>query len=247
MELLNRADIIVFLFVIYFTCLGWAQGVLRFVLGFAALAISSSLALADFTEGQDLMSSLRFFIILTVILSFIAWGGLNLWNKKISKSKKSNLLSRLAGATIGLLWSFFFCITIMVVLIILPAQDSFWKYIKKVTRESYTYTLVEYRFLGTHPAYQMIKSFYEMTPSPDEPMTINSKPIMDIRAMPEYQAIAEDFRFQEILKDKKIKKYVEERNIAGLVASKKVQDLLSDKLFIKKFQDLYQRILKEGR
>lgn len=247
MELLNRADIVALLFILYFTCLGWAQGILRFLLGFAALAISGYFAFADFAEGQDLMSSLRFFLILTVILSFIAWGGLNLWNKKVSKSKKVNLLSRLAGAAVGLLWSFFFCVSVMVVLVILPTQDNFWKYVKKITRTSYLYTLIEYRYLGTHPAYQMIKSFYEIKPAPDEPTTINGKTILDIRTMPEYQAISEDFRFQEILKDEKIKKYIEERNIAGLVASKKVQDLLSDKLFVKKFQDLYKRILSEER
>lgn len=247
MELLNRADIVVLLFIIYFTCLGWVQGIMRFLLGFAAIAVSAYFALADFGEGQDLMSSLRFFLILTLILSFVAWGAMNLWNKKVSKSKKANFLSRLAGATIGLLWSFFFCACVMVVLVILPTQDNFWKYIKKVTRQSYLYTLIEYRYLGTHPAYQMIKSFYEMKPAPDETAMINGKPILDIRTLPEYQAITEDFRFQEVLRDAKIKKYVEERNIAGLVASKKVQDLLSDKLFVKKFQDLYKRILSEGR
>lgn len=247
MEVLNRADIIAFLFIIYFTCMGWIQGVLRFLLGFAALLISSYFAISNFREGQDIMGSLKLFMALSIILSVVFWAGLNFWNQRVAKSKKSSYLSRLLGASIGFFWSLFFSISIMVVLVILPTSNSFWKNIKKVTRESYLYTLVEYRYLSTHPAYQMIKNFFETQPLPADTGIVSGKPIANIRTTPEYQAIYDDFRFQTILKDEKIKKYIKEGNVAGLIASQKIQDLLKDPIFIKKFQDLYDHILKNGR
>lgn len=247
MEVLNRADIIAFLFIIYFTCMGWIQGILRFVLGLAALLISGYFASSNFHDNQDIMGSLKLFIALSMILSVVFWAGLNFWNQRVVKSKKSSYLSRLFGASIGFLWSLFFCISLMIVLVVVPASNSFWKNIKKATRESYLYTLVEYRYLSTHAAYQMIKNFFEAEPLPADTGIVSGKPITDIRTTPEYQAIYDDFRFQAILKDEKIKKYIEEKNIAGLVASQKIQDLLKDPMFIKKFQDLYTRILKDGR
>jgi magnesium-transporting ATPase (P-type) len=247
MDLLNRADIVALLFIIYFTCVGWAQGILRFILGFIALLVSGYFAFSNFSDNQDIMGSLKLFIALAIILSIILWAGLNFWNRRISKSKKSNFLSHLLGASIGFFWSLSLSISIIIALVILPASNPFWKNIKKTSRESYLYALVESRYLSVHPAYQMIKDFYEIQPSSAEMTALNTQQITDLRATPEYQAIYEDFRFQEILKDEKIKKYVEEKNVAGLIASKKIQNLLEDKAFIKKFQDLYSRILKEGK
>ena len=247
MDLLNRADIVALLFIIYFTCIGWAQGILRFILGFIALLVSGYFAFSNFSDNQDVMGSLKLFIALSIIFSIVFWAGLNFWNRRISKSKKSNFLSHFLGASVGLFWSLSLSISIIIALVILPATNPFWKNIKKMSRESYLYTLVENRYLSVHPAYQMIKDLYEIQPGSAEMTTLNTQQITDLRATPEYQAVYEDFRFQEILKDKKIKKYVEEKNVAGLVASKKIQNLLADKDFIKKFQDLYSRIIKESK
>ena len=84
MSALNQADFVVILIVLYFTCLGWVQGIARFILAFLALFISSQIALTSFRGTYDILESLKIFFLLSAGLSVLLWVGLSVWSAHIS-------------------------------------------------------------------------------------------------------------------------------------------------------------------
>ncbi len=248
MDIMNQADIVVILVVLYFTCLGWVQGIMRFALAFAALLISSQIALTSFRGNYDILESLKIFFLLSTGLSILLWIGLSVWNRMIVKTKRCSLLSRGLGAMIGLSWSLSLTLSVMFLFVMVRVDKPFFKKAKRITEQSLTYTLAESKIFSRYPIYQALKKMHEQ---PDLLLQSNTSSLKSpegsrIMSDESMQAIYGDEKLQAVLQDEKIIKLIEEKDIARLIANPKIQALLRDKDFVQKLLDLYSHAVKEN-
>lgn len=248
MGALNQADLVVILVVLYFTCLGWVQGVARFLLALLALFISGQIALTSFQGTYDILESLKIFFLLSIGISFLLWIGLSVWNRMVVKSKKCTTLSRTLGALVGFFWSLSLSISIMFVLVVSAPQAPFLKKVKRFAEGSYSYTAAEANLFSRYPIYQALKKMHEQ---PELVLETSTQTLQEAQqdgtiTSVEAQAIYHDEKLQEILRDVKIQKMIEDKDIARLVANPKVQSLLRDKEFVKKLLEFYRRVAQEN-
>ncbi|HOD11984.1 MAG TPA: hypothetical protein PKO44_02660 [Candidatus Omnitrophota bacterium] len=248
MDIMNQADIVVILAVLYFTCLGWVQGIMRFALAFAALLISSQIALTSFRGNYDILESLKIFFLLSTGLSILLWIGLSVWNRIITKTKRCNLLSRGLGAMIGFGWSLSLMLSIMFLFVMVRVDKPFFKKAKRITEQSWTYTLAESKIFSRYPIYQALKKIHEQPDLLLQSTASSIEGAQGDRTMPDesIQAIYYDEKLQAILQDERITKLIEEKDVARLIANPKIQALLKDKAFVQKLLDLYNHTLKEN-
>ncbi|MFA6378913.1 MAG: CvpA family protein [Candidatus Omnitrophota bacterium] len=238
MEILNRADIVALLIILYFTCFGWVQGIMRFLLGFIAFFLSSQIAIHYFQGTQNILESLKIFLFLSAGISLVAWFGLSFWNKAIVKSRQCTPLSRLLGATVGFCWALSLASALMVFLVLVRIDKSVFKKAKKMCEESYLYTFIEHRFLSHYPLYQALKKLYEQPPGTLQPSsTIISAETM--LSAEDLESINQDEKLQAVLADEQIKKMIEEKDFGRLLSNPKIQDLVKYKVFIEKLIKLY--------
>lgn len=248
MDMLNQADLVAILIILYFTCLGWVQGIMRFALAFAALFISSQIALVSFRGTYNILESLKIFFLLSAGLSVLLWIGLSVWNRMVVKSKRCTPLSRALGAAVGFGWSLTLAVAVMFFFVIVHVDKPFFKKAKRFTEKSYIYTQAESKLLSRYPIYQALKKMHE------QPELVLESSVATMEeankdgtiSSEEAQAIYQDEKLQAILQDEKIKKLIEEKDVAHLITHPKIQALLQDKDFVKKLLDFYSRFSKEN-
>jgi hypothetical protein len=238
MEIFNQADIVAVLIILYFTALGWVQGIMPFLLCFLTFFMSSQIALATFQGTQNILESLKIFFLLSTVLTILSWVGLILWNKTVVKSKHCTLLSRFLGAAIGFSWSSSLAAAIMVFLVLVRIDKPFFQTAKKMSEKSYLYALAENRILSNYPLYKTLKKLYEEPqPSLEYPTTIIDE--KEIISTEDLEALRQDEKLQAILADEQIKKMIKEKDFGGLLSDPKIKDLLKDKAFVNKLLKLY--------
>jgi hypothetical protein len=248
MDMLNQADLVAILIIFYFVCLGWIQGIMRFALAFAALFISGQIALVSFRGTYDILESLKIFFLLSAGLSVLLWIGLSVWNRMVVKSKKCSPLSRALGASVGFSWSLTLILAVMFFLVIVRIDKPFFKKAKRLTEESYLYTLAESKLFSRYPIYQALKRMHEQPELVMQSSTASREEMVKDGTISgeEAQAIYQDEKLQAILQDDKIIKLIEDKDVARLVAHPKIQALLKDKDFVKKLLDFYNRFASEN-
>lgn len=239
MDTFNQADIAVLLIALYFTCLGWVQGVLPFALALLAFAISGQIAFAVFQTTQNILDSLKILLLLSFLLPVAAWGGLWLWNKTVIKSYRCAPLSHWLGAAIGLGWGSFFALVLMVLFVLTPVDKPFLKNAKKISQRSYVYTFAERHFLSRYPIY---RTFQSLDGDPVRVPDPSAPSILDLRksiSQKDLEAIRQDEKLQGLLADEEIQQLVEKKDFGGLMSNPKVQNLLKDKVFVEKLLKFY--------
>lgn len=243
MEMFNRADIVALLIIFYFTCFGWVQGVMRFLIAFIAFFIGGQFALSHFQATQNIVESLKIFLLSSTGILVACWFVLSFWNRAIVKSKKCTPLSRMLGALIGFGWALSLTSVIMVFLVLVRIDQPFFKKARIACSESFLYTLVEQRFLSNYPFYKALKGFYE---NPD--LALPSSPTVpeqkNIFSAEDLEAVSRDEKLQAILADEQIKKMIEEKDFGRLLSDPKIQALLQDKAFVQKLIKLYGGMAK---
>jgi uncharacterized membrane protein required for colicin V production len=241
-DILSYADIVVILIILYFTCFGWVQGIMRFALGFLAFFISAQIGLTYFHGTQNILESLKIFFFLSITLSFLAWLGLTLWNKTVVKSQRCTPLSRFLGALVGFCWAISLVSAIMVFLVLFPTDQSFFKNAKESSQQSYFYTFVEHHFLSNYPLYKTLQKLYEQSDSALDPSSPENLDFANSIAQEDLEIIKQDSKVQEILADEQIKEMIKEKDFGRLIANPKIQDLLKDKVFVQKLLKFYSSI-----
>jgi len=238
MDMINQADIAALLVILYFTCFGWVQGVMRFLVAFAAFFLSSQITLHYFQGTQNILESLKIFLLLSAGIFIVAWFGLSFWNKTIVKSRQCTPLSRLLGATIGFCWALSLVSVVMVFLVLVRIDKPLFKKAKIMCSESYLYTLIEQRFLSSYPLYKALKQLYEKPGIASQPST-GMVGAANVVVTANIESISQDEKIQAILADEQIRKMIEEKDFGRLLSNPKIQDLLQDKAFVKKLIKLY--------
>lgn len=223
-------DIIVLALSVLYLARGFARGFLRSVLFPLSFIMATIIGVGYFQIFHDFLISLLIALLGPFLLYFFLIFLFNFFRKNAYSMEEPNILSRLAGALISLVWIWAFIVPTIMVLAFMPANnESLIKLHKDLARSVSYKKIAEYsnNMLPSQPAIEQPKA-----------RDIHQTPPSNL------QSLSTNPRFQKLLQDPEIQQQVESHDIAKLMSNPKIialsQQILSNPEMAKMFIEIWR-------
>ena len=238
---MSYTDIIVVLSSIIFIQRGWAQGILRTILGPLTFVVGTLLGYFYYLATKNIFISVMISIFAPIVLGVAASTVFFLITRVNGGEAKSSTLSRALAAGLNLAWGELWLITMIMLVLMLPDN------IVKITAIR--------NDIERSAALQMVSPLFTKLLNKNSKNPTTSLSLMSfndpesakkLQAMPEYQKIASDKAIQDVLNDPEIAALAEKKDFGKLMTHPKILKLTSDPELMKKFIALYPKLLKNN-
>jgi uncharacterized membrane protein required for colicin V production len=234
--ILSWTDIVVILILVILACNGTYQGFLRTLVGPGCFLLASAVGYQIYAISHQPMVGV--FIALAGPL-ILTWG-LNSFIRAKLGDRPTNLTltSQLSGAFINLVWGGSILLLSLLMITMIPFNQTGLNAVKNDMQKSYTYRALEKVIVG--------KKFEKKKAcSADSPTGACSLTDTDIEALQsdkDIQDLMNDPRIQKILNNPELRTAAEKKDIAALMKSSAMLDLAQDPELIGKFFKVYPKI-----
>jgi hypothetical protein len=214
-----------FLSVIFLAC-GASRGFMHSLTGPFSIIVTTIFSIIYFQITHDVITSLLTGLIGPLLLNLLLKFLLKIYAKSTNTEIKPDLLSRLAGSILTLIWGWVFIIFALILLTVLPRWGEPLTGVHDDVVNSASYSLAKpFEKIIFTASRQNAAEVTGETPNPD------------------VKSLAEDPRFQETLKDPDIQKDIDTHDIVKLMKNPKMMDLvqkiMSDPATMKKVLAIY--------
>jgi len=231
-------DIIILILTLFFFRRGWKKGIIRTMLGPAAIVISSVAAILHFSKTQDLLISILIGVLGPFAIGIIFLLIRVLWKKIFNRDDDGRLfwLSRFLGGCFNLAWNGSIAILFLLLIISIPFNIPKLHSVQKNIKNSMFWNFC-LKMPNPQGGYQdIIKNYLNLLNDPSK--------LEGVQEISEFQSLQEDEKIKEILSDKETIQQLQTRDISKLIANPKINNLINDEELMKKFMKLNSKILE---
>jgi hypothetical protein len=232
-------DYVVLAAVLLFGFLGARKGVLKTILGPISLLITSLFAFIYYKTTDDLTVTLVIAILGPFVLKLLFSLIIAIFNKIANKKEKISVPGQLLGALISIIWSVTILVFSIYLATLIPLNNPLINKVQNDIFSSRTYALLNK--LTGNKASSSAKKMSRLTDALKDPESLKK-----LEVSPEYLKLKQNEIFQELLKDEKTVKQLQEKNIAALMQNPKIQELLKNKEFINALFELNKSMINNA-
>jgi uncharacterized membrane protein len=220
-------DITTLILSIFFLLRGASRGFMNSLIVPFSIIVATIISIIYYQVTEDMIASLLIGLIGPLVLSLLLKFLLKAWSKATNTDIKPDFLSRLGGSILTIIWGWVFIIFTLILLTVLPPWGETFKAIHNDVKKSNSYLIARH--------------FEEILFAASKP---NVPPVANETSNNDAKSLAEDPRFQKILRDPDIQKEIDAHDIVKLMRNPKMIDLvkqmMSDPATMKKVLTLYK-------
>lgn len=224
----NIIDLILLAIAVYFVLLGLSRGLLRSIFGPIALIAGSWLAYAYYLSTHQTFVAVCLGFIAPMAISFLLKFIVAGWLKSLNPEEEPDIISRLAGALVTLLWGWVFVIFAVIFIEFFPGFNKTIKDLHASIKKSHVVnlTITPFKNLILPPAPQ----------SADDA---------------EIKQLAQDPRIIDLMNDPEIQRASKNNDVAAMLKNPKVmkltQEMMKDPELLKKMMAGLQQIKEQQK
>lgn len=231
-------DSVVLALTLYFLYRGWSQGLLRTLLGPAALILGCVMAAIYYARNHNIIMAFAISIVAPFVLNLLLSFTLTVWHKTVNADKPISGASRGWGAGLCALWGVINLLLIIVLIALVPGNAAWLERTRQDIFNSRTYSLVDQWTRHLVPGKSIdIRAVSQVLKNPDQ--------LRHLQSSAEYKAVWEDKTIQELLADEKIMKDIQDKNFTNLLANPKMQAVMKNPGMVKKILDMNIKIMEQ--
>ncbi len=234
----TTTDLIVLLLLIFFVYRGWRRGLLRSLIGPAALVICWVIAMIHYDLNKNIFTALSIAIGGTFILTIAAHIVLSLMRLTVDKEYRDYVFwrSRLLGGLLNLVWKGAMIGLILLALALVPPGPFGLQKMHNDITGSFFYAQAQRIVSAIKPAKDTVDTL-EM---------INDSHYLDkLSETKEYEALMNDKQIRDLRQDPEIAEMMDKKDIAGLMSNPKIIKLMQDEEFVKKLNELSRKAYEQ--
>lgn len=207
---------------------GASRGFMHSLLGPFSIIVATIISIIYFQNTKDVIISLLIGLIGPLLLHLLLKFLLRAWANATNTNIKPNSLSRLGGALLTLAWGWIFICLILIFLTILPPWGK-------------TMTIIHHDITGSASYGQIAQPLEKIFYAGPKQTTLSTK---DADANINPQSLADDPRFQKVLKDPDVQKAIDAHDLGKLMSNPKImaltQQIMTDPETLKKVMAIYK-------
>jgi len=241
---MNTTDLIIAAFGILFIISGWSKGIVRSLLGPAALVLATAAAFIYYQKTHNILISCVIGIFGPLVLGWALSLFLAVWNNIFNSDAKGEpmLPSRILGSVFHLLWGGTFVVLTVVLLLMIPEKYITIPGLARAQNNIRTSTIYSYSKIFWPSSMISLNSVENGLSILDNPEKIEK-----LQASPEFQSLQQEPKIQEILADEETLRQIQDKDLGKLLSNPKIMALIRDKELMEKFLDLNKRLIMEGQ
>jgi hypothetical protein len=236
-------DSIVFGFFIFFFITGMIKGFIRTVIGPIALLVGCAVSWLYFQRTQNFLVSILISLMAPFIINLVVLAILKAHREVNDETEGFFTLGRLAGGVFNLLWGGSMVVLTVALLLFIPGEWESLKWTQAEIKSSLTYSILNsltYSILNSLSGGKISQGSQKLE------HTIQAlrdpEVIHQLQEAPEYNAVMEDKKIQDIFNDEGLVKDLRESNFTRIINNEKIRALLEDPELVNKMLQLHKYI-----
>ncbi len=231
-------DLAVIVLVIVLIFEGWQRGLLKTLVGPAALVLSSVAGSFVFQTEHNIFKSLTVTVLSSLFLNFLFSGLLKIKSADGHHQLSMSWMNRLFGSFFNTAWGLATAGLTLILFMIIPEQMFDVAKIKEQIARSYSYVMLEVFIKDKIPFVPQTQRFFTIL--------TDSEHYRQVVETPEFSAIYHNPKIQKIISDPKMLEEIKSKNFIGLLKNQEFLAVWQDKELIDEFINLNQRLQKDS-
>ncbi len=239
-------DAIIIISVFFCLWRGACRGFLKSIFAPIAFIIATTVAFSLFKITGNIFIGLGVGLLGPMCIYWFLVFILRSFGQLVGEENQPNLISRLSGAGITAAWGLVLTLPLVLVLSFMPNVHPIVSRVTTDIKNSQVYNMIKpLKDLFSQPAKNIPPKNASGGTMVVGPSTQKSSAATASTGDP-IQDLVHDMRMQDLINDPVIKKAIEEKNYATLLASPLILEMAQDPQFIKKLMAAYAEMQKNG-